>query len=105
MPPEPRRPSSMVKTRGGIDTAKAATRRTGGTASASKKVKKSKPTAAVTEERYGKCTQHPKGGVMCVSCAMAGFTKEGYKAFVYANPRRALPRPPERRSAPAPGRC
>jgi hypothetical protein len=81
---------TMVVTRGGTDTAKAVARR------APSKAKKHK-TAAY---RFPKCARHPRGGVMCAACAMAGFTREEYEAYARSNPRRALPRPLERKRAP-----
>lgn len=54
------------------------------------------------EWRYPPCKVGGNHG-MCASCCRAGFTKQGYVDYFNANPRRALPRPPERRSAPPPG--
>ena len=43
--------------------------------------------------RYPKCERHPRGGVMCATCVMAGHTEESYKAY-YEKYKytRALPR-------------
>ena len=51
--------------------------------------------------RYPRCKRHPRGGVMCASCARAGFTKEGYEQHFKQNKgRHALPRPAVRTGAP-----
>jgi hypothetical protein len=62
------------------------------------------PSKRITNEndpewRYPPCKIGGNHG-MCASCCRAGFTKQGYIDYFHANPRKALPRPPERRSAP-----
>ena len=61
---------------------------------------------AVEEEKpYGPCRRHPKGGVMCAACMMAGHTPSSWLAYQMRMrsgppPRRALPSLNVRRGPP-----
>lgn len=40
-----------------------------------------KPAKAVKEKKYKKCERHPRGGVMCASCMMAGHTPTSWREY------------------------
>ena len=99
----------MVKTRSGLETSSGT-----GSAAAGKirskirsvvKRKKESGKKAKTENgeaqwRYPPCPQKGRQHGRCAVCVRAGFTRKGYEEYFYANPRKALPRPPQRLQAP-----
>ncbi|GMH95385.1 hypothetical protein TrVE_jg2483 [Triparma verrucosa] len=58
-----------------------------------------------SERKYKKCSRHPKGGVMCAACMMAGHTPTSWREYQESQRNKkgrchAMPSMPMRRMAP-----
>ena len=89
----------MVKTRSGLVTKAAPAKSQKKTFSSGSDSDRDSDRDTDAVFRYPKCTKKGQHG-RCATCARAGFTRDGLVAYMKANPRRAMPSAPVRRSAP-----